>query len=934
MTANWNECVTGRLLMLASAVMLLSGCGLNGKPGNVATAARYETGGQYRAAYIESKKVLQHDSQNGKAWLLLGKASLMLGNPEGAIHDLQHAKALGVPVDQWAIPMGRALRVTQQFDILLKTLSPADVTLPTDRARLLVLRGDAYFALKKRAQAKQAYQAAIAVVAGDPAALVGLARIAASEHDLGAAHQYVQQALVSSPDDVKAWIFRGDLAFGARAYAAAQADYTKALGFKSHDLLPQERFNATARLADSEIQQNDLGVALSHIDTLEKMAPQQPYPHYLHAVVYYKQGHFNDAIYQLQQVLKAIPDSEPAQLLMGATNYAQGNFSQADMYLSNVLGLDQANVAARRLLALTMYREGESQQALKVLRPTVPGRFSDTTLLAMMQKAASQPVMSEGVQSGAHRANSPFNSALGAAQSDIATGHVAAALYLLKSLHTSSRPEADARLTLMVMAYIREKQAASAVKVASQFVVKDPQDATAHLLYGTALIAARKKAEARAQYIQALQLDPQNIAALMSLGSLNAMEHHYHHAANRYEAVLKVMPADAQAMMALGRLAELSGARDQAVSWYKQAVRAQPKAAAPYLQLIALYTDSGQFADALAMAKGLVGIAPHDSIALNALGVAEINVGHQTAALKPLQQAVQAVPGEGLYRINLARAQILNKDFTDAEGNLSDVVRAEPDAVSAVTLLAVLKLRAGDRKGALALAQALEGHPPTRVAGLALEGDLYMIQHAYAKAAQTYRRALKLAYSRPLVVKTFLAEDKSGERDADRVVRVWLEKNPHDDAMRMLLGQYYSDQRTNGLAVAEFQQVLKDYPSNIAAMNNLAWLYSKQSDPRALPLAARAHTLAPDVAAVTDTYAWVLIEQGQPQKALPLLQQVVKASPATPAFRYHLAVAQARTGDKAAAAASLHVLLKSKAGFPERAAAEKLYRDLAGRRAG
>src|SRR3546814_12182343 len=101
------------------------------------------------------------------------------------------------------------------------------------------------------------------------------------------------------------------------------------------------------------------------------MTPQ-PYPHYLHAVVLYKQGHFDDAISQLQQVLKSLPDNPQAQMLMGAVNYAQGNYGQTEMYLSNVMGTDPKNVEARKLLALTLYREGRSRQALDMLRPAVP----------------------------------------------------------------------------------------------------------------------------------------------------------------------------------------------------------------------------------------------------------------------------------------------------------------------------------------------------------------------------------------------------------------------------------------------------------------------------------------------------------------------------------------------------------------------------------
>ncbi len=45
-------------------------------------------------------------------------------------------------------------------------------------------------------------------------------------------------------------------------------------------------------------------------------------------------------------------------------------------------------------------------------------------------------------------------------------------------------------------------------------------------------------------------------------------------------------------------------------------------------------------------------------------------------------------------------------------------------------------------------------------------------------------------------------------------------------------------------------------------------------------------------------------------------------------MRYHLAVAQSRSGDKSGARMNLQMALKSSQNFPERAAADKLYHEL------
>ena len=916
---------------LLCAALLLSGCGLSSRHGSVDTGIKYQANGQYRAAYIEAKKVLQRDSRNGEAWLLLGQASLMLGNPKDTLSELQNAEANGVPIQRWAVPMGRALLATQQYDKLLATLTPDKPYEPKVKARVAVLRGDAYRGLKQFDQARQAYMSVLPADPKNPGALVGLAQLAATANDPDSARNYVQQALAAAPDNPQVWVAKGDLAFDSADFAGAEADYQKAVGFKNPDWLPQERFYALTRLANAQAQQNQFDKALATIQTLEKMSPQHPYLHYLHAMVLYKQGHLDAAISELQQVLQVSPDNARAQLLMGAVNYAQGNYGQAEMYLSNAMGMDQKNVDVRKLLALTLYREGRSRQALDTLRPATPGTPSDSELLALLERAAAASAGSPGaVAAATSGASNPSDAQFARAGDALASGNEAEAIRLLQEIPAGNASTEARRNSLLVMTYVREQRPAEAVKVAAAYASSNPRNSAAHLLYGTALVAADQHPEARAQYSEALKLDPENLAALLSLGGLDSLEGHHEAAARSYTTVLKKDPRNAAAMIALGQLAVLRGDRAGAAEQFKQAIDAAPKSTAAYMALVVLYGESGKFDEAVSTAKQLVAASPDNPAALNALGAAELNAGHHGEALKPLQQAVNFAPQVSLYRTNLARAQILSKDTKAAEDNLDAVIKTDPGQVTAVVMRAFLKSQDHDLAGAIALAQMLQKQPATQAAGLSLEGDLYMANKSYREAAQAYQQGLKLQYERPLVVKSFLALSESGVNAPEGVLRDWLAKHPDDAATRLLLADYYLNHTQNALAAGEYEQVLKTYPSNIDALNNLAWIYTEQNNPKALALAERAYKLASGSPGIADTYAWALIAHNQPKTALPILLQAAKAAPKASAIQYHLAVAQARTGDHAGARSTLAALQKSGADFQGKPAAEKLYRELTG----
>ena len=919
--------VCGSALLCAS--LLLSGCGLASGRGGMDAGLKYQASGQYRAAYIEAKKVLQRDNKNGNAWLLLGQASLMLGDPKDALSNLQNAQANGIPEERWVVPMGRTLLVMHEYDKVLTTLPADKAFAPNVKVQVDVLRGDAYLGLKQADQAKQSYQAALALDPKAAQALVGLAKLASATHD-AAAGNYVQQALAASPENPQAWIAKGDLAYDSGDFASAETSYQKVLDLKNPDWLPQDHFYTLARLANAQAQQNHLDKALVNIQLLEKISPQQPYPHYLHAVVLYKQGHLDDALGQLQQVLRVMPDNAQAQMLMGAVNYAQGNYGQAEMALSNVMGMDAKNVEARRLLALTFYREGRSRQALDTLRPAVAGAPSDTELLALLQRAATAGAGKPGVEAPAATPASPLDAEFAPVGKALASGNAKEAIRLLQQIPAGDAPLEARRNSLLVMAYVRDQRVDEGAKAAAAYVKNNPNDSAAHLLYGTALIAANQRDKAREEYLAAYKLDPKNFAALLSLGSLDTLQGHYADAAGRYETVLKTDPRNALAMTALGQVATLQGDKAGAVKWFKQAIAAAPKSAAAYVGLVMLYSEGGQFDEAVGTAKQLVAADPNSPAALNALGAAQLNAGHPDDALKPLQQAATLAPQVPLYRTNLARAQLLNKDPKSAEDNLDKVIKADPSQVTAVTLRAFMKLQNHDLAGATALAQALQKEPATKAAGFALEGDLYMAEKSWTKAAQAYQQGLKIAYDRPLVIKSFQALSEGGASKPDGVLTDWLVKHPDDAATRLLLGQYYMDHTQNALAASQYELVLKAYPANVGALNNLAWIYTEQRNPKALALAAQAYKLAPKSAGIADTYAWALIADNQAKTALPILLTAAKAAPKVPAIQYHLAVAQARTGDKAGARTTLEALQKSGVDFPDKQAAEKLYREQSG----
>ena len=171
-------------------------------------------------------------------------------------------------------------------------------------------------------------------------------------------------------------------------------------------------------------------------------------------------------------------------------------------------------------------------------------------------------------------------------------------------------------------------------------------------------------------------------------------------------------------------------------------------------------------------------------------------------------------------------------------------------------------------------------------------------------------------------------EQAGNSQKAAEVLSDYLQVVSNDQQTRMLLASLYQRINENQKAISEYEKIIVATPDNVIAQNNLAWLYWLANSDKALNTAKKAHELAPDVAAVTDTYGWIMLHQGNKSDALKLVRQAVSKSPANPDMRYHLAKALADNGEREQAQKEVSRLLRDYSGFEEESAARTLTAEL------
>ena len=154
---------------------------------------------------------------------------------------------------------------------------------------------------------------------------------------------------------------------------------------------------------------------------------------------------------------------------------------------------------------------------------------------------------------------------------------------------------------------------------------------------------------------------------------------------------------------------------------------------------------------------------------------------------------------------------------------------------------------------------------------------------------------------------------------AEALLNTRLQADSKDIAIRSILASLYTDQKKYDEAIAQYTRVVAERPADAATLNNLAWLYQQRGElATARRLAEQAFAVAPRVPLIDDTLGWILVAQGEADKALTYLSAANLSAPKNPDIQYHLAVALNRLGWRADAQAVLETLLGSGASFSDR----------------
>ncbi|MEO8508233.1 MAG: tetratricopeptide repeat protein [Betaproteobacteria bacterium] len=159
-------------------------------------------------------------------------------------------------------------------------------------------------------------------------------------------------------------------------------------------------------------------------------------------------------------------------------------------------------------------------------------------------------------------------------------------------------------------------------------------------------------------------------------------------------------------------------------------------------------------------------------------------------------------------------------------------------------------------------------------------GGLYWRQGDVAAAEAAYRRAVMLDPYLPVAYTSLagLLSEQRRNADAERALRDGIAKVPADGPLQASLGLLLVEEKREAEALAALNRSTQLAPERARTFYNLGLLQQQRGDLRA---AAAALTRASTLGDTDATYALALLEirQNRPDRALPLVEQLVAANP-------------------------------------------------------
>jgi putative PEP-CTERM system TPR-repeat lipoprotein len=886
--------------------------------------------GDTRSALIELRNAVRLDPANPVAHQRLGMLQLNMGDAVAAEKELKAARDNGSKAPDLGVLIAQSYVQQGMNKEMLAEFRPPAAT-PELTSQLLILRSFAQQGLGDPAAAKISMDAAEAQAPNSPNAPLAAARLAFANNDLVTAEQKINRAIQLAPKRPDVLMLRGQILNGKGDAEGALQSLDAAI-----ELAPKFGLARLER-ANIRLTLNRDAAAREDVDVVLAGQPNSAGGTYLLAVLLTRAKNDIGADAEFQKLSGVMARYPRSYYFQAIAKYNLGQVEQATDSVVRYVQRYPSDPEGVKLLARILLSSGRTDRAVEALTGAVRSGVADADTLDLLGRAyaisgrTQQAVRSFDEASTLAPENVDILSRLAAARLD-AGDAAGAASDLQRSLALQpGRANTAEALVVAALAAGDVDQASKALDtLRSQTGAGGATQETVGLLNTTLLIRQQNLAAARAQLDDLIKANPRLMRARIQLAQVLVLQGQQAEAEGGLVDILKQEPANGPALSALLRLYLKDNRLDRAQPVLEAALSAAPTSEPLVLALCDLYVRAGAPEKSVALLDKIQKAAPPSPTPPNlqeARARAQMALKQPQEAIATLRRLLTQVPGNPIVTRQLVGLQIETKDWSSARGTVREALQLRPSDMDMLRLLVSVDRAVEGDQAARATIARLQADPVTRDAARILLADYEGFSGRNLESAKAYEALAQATPSTPLILSAVSAYNAAGQpQAAQRLLRDWLSRQPNDAEAAGVLARYEITDKRYDAARDLLEKVVMARPSDAEALNNLAWLYQRTGDARALGISRRAFLLRPNAEAA-DTLGWILTRQGKPAEAEPLLRQAA-ADLADPGVQFHYATALKDLGKREPAMEILRKLASRAEPFDEQADARKMLSEL------
>jgi uncharacterized protein (TIGR02996 family) len=654
---------------------------------------------------------------------------------------------------------------------------------------------------------------------------------------------------------------------------------------------PNDAELLTVRAA-ARSQLNQPEAALVDAEQAVKLAPANENAVALLASIYRQGNDAPRAVALLRTTLEKVPAATELRQVLSLLYLSLGDKTGAETEMRRLIEQKPDDARARYSLAIFLAGEKRVDDADAVLKAAIaamPDSDDAKLVYADFLGVQREPALGIAALEGfIHEApdNYDLRLGLGALQQRMGGDARAIAVYQEVIERAGTKPQGLMARNRLAALYSSEHKNDAAMKLVQEVLAENPRDNDALLLRGNFSLQSDDPAAAIGDLRAVLRDQPDAVPVLRALARAHIANHEPALAEETLQRAVSLSPLDPDVRVELTQLLAQSGKSEQALPLIEQTVRDNPTHVQARETLVRLYLARGDYAAARVAAEDLKTLAPTKAV--------------------------------GFYLAGIAAQS--EKRAADAQASFEKALQLQPDAADALAALARLHVTSGHPERARAAVDEVLARNPDNFAARNLLGELRLAGKESGPAQQEFSQVIAAAPEWPLGWRNLaLAQEAANDRaGAIATLEKGVQKTHWDFSLVADLAALYERSREFDKAIATYEGLVTKRRGNEAAENNLAMLLvTYRKDQKSLD---RARELSEQFAsspnaALLDTHGWVLYRRGQFAESLSVLERAHQIAPQALIVRFHLGMAQFKSGQSAQARENLQAALQSKSIF-------------------